>query len=78
MNNIETKKGVWIITQEEGEDRINISCQIGYKQAKLIAQQFDSSDGLYLYNYEDLRDLAVAILRFEKEKHNKESILNNL
>lgn len=78
MNDIEATKGVWIITQQEGENRINISCPIEHKQAKMITQQLHSQNRLEIYRYEDLRDLAIAILRFEKEKHSKESILNNL
>jgi hypothetical protein len=41
-------------------------------------QQLCDINGLGIYGYEHLKDLAIAILLFEKEKQIKESIMFDL
>lgn len=62
---MESEKGIWKITSGKG-DRIYIKCS---DSSKIIhPDDLTGLNGLGMYGYENLKDLAVAILRFEKEK----------
>ena len=70
-----TKKGIWKISNGKG-DRIYINCT---DESKIMhPQQICESNGLGMYGYDHLKDLAIAILRFEKEKQNSESIMGEV
>jgi hypothetical protein len=65
------KRNLIYITSGKG-DRIYIKCSDSSKIIVIFVKtKLD-------YGYENLKDLAVAILRFEKEKQNKESIINDI
>lgn len=68
---MEVEKGIWQISTGKG-DRIYIRCTNEDRvfHPELICE----SNGLGIHGYENLKDLAIAILRFEKEKIKQESI----
>ena len=70
-----SEKGIWEISTGKG-NRIYINC----KDEEQIAHpdKLCDSHGLGIYGYSHLKDLAIAILRFEKQKQEKESIVSNL
>lgn len=72
---METAKGIWKISTGKG-DRIYINCA---DESKTIhPQELCYNNGLGIYGYEHLKDLAIAILRFEQQKQNLESIMNEV
>jgi hypothetical protein len=72
---MEEGKGIWKITSGKG-NRIYINCN---DESKIMhPQELCKLNGLGMYGYENLKDLAVAILRFEKTIQESESILNQV
>jgi hypothetical protein len=72
---MQTDKGIWKISKGKG-DRIYINCT---DESKIMhPQELCGNNGLGMYGYEHLKDLAIAILRFEKEKQNSESIMSEI
>lgn len=61
-----TESGIWKISQGKG-NRIYINCVDDEKI--LHPQELCKGNGLGMYGYEHLKDLAIAILRFEKEQN---------
>jgi len=70
-----TEKGIWKISEGKG-DRIYINCN--GEEHIIHPNDLCGLNGLGIYGYEHLKDLAVAILRLEKEKQNVDSIINNI
>jgi hypothetical protein len=70
-----TKSGIWKISKGKG-NRIYINCLDDNKI--LHPQELCGMNGLGMYGYEHLKDLAVAILRFEKEQNKINSIENDV
>lgn len=70
-----TEKGIWGISEGKG-NRIYIQCS--GEEYVMHPDQLCGLNGLGIYGYEHLKDLAIAILRFEKEKQNVDSISNNV
>ena len=73
---IETESGIWKISTGKG-NRIYIKCS--NKKNVFHEDHLCSNNGLGIYGYGHLQDLASAILMFEKQKHKDEdeSIINN-
>lgn len=72
---MEAKHGIWKISDGKG-DRHYINCESDLQV--IHPQELCNANGLGLYGYETLKDLAIAILKFEKEKQNSESIINQI
>ena len=70
---MKAKKGIWEISKGKG-DRHYIRCNDDKKI--MHADDLCGMNGLGMYGYENLQDLAMAILRFDKEKRDQESIMN--
>lgn len=69
---MESEKGIWKISTGKS-DRFYINCT---DESKIMhPQEICKMNGLGMYGYENLKDLAIAILLFEKEKFKRESIL---
>ena len=70
-----SEKGIWKISTGKG-DRICINCT---DESKIMhPQELCKNNGLGMYGYEHLKDLAIAILRFEKERQQSESIMGEV
>lgn len=72
---MESKKGIWEINTGKG-DRIYIKCND--KSQIMHPEELCGNNGLGIYGYEHLKHLAVAILKFERERQNLESIWYDL
>ena len=72
---MEAKKGIWKVSEGKG-NRIYINCED--KTKVMHPQSLCEMNGLGMYGYENLKDLAIAILRFEKQKQNNESITDSV
>lgn len=72
---MKTKKGIWEISQGKN-DRVYINCSDSEKilHPKLIC----GMNGLGIYGFENLQDLAIAILEFEKQIQKENSIIGKL
>ena len=62
------KKGIWEITKGKN-NRVYIECKDGSKI--MHPEQLCKMNGLGIYGHENLKDLAIAILIYEKEKQIK-------
>lgn len=70
-----TESGIWKISTGKG-NRIYINCK---DDAPILhPQELCKMNGLGMYGYEHLKDLAIAILRFEKERNKIDSIENQV
>lgn len=70
-----TESGIWKISKGKG-NRIYINCK--NEEPILHHQELCKMNGLGMYGYEHLKDLAIAILRFEKELNKENSIENQM
>lgn len=72
---MDANHGIWAIKTGKG-NRMYINC----KDDSKIMHPADLSgmNGLGIYGYEHLKELAIAILKFEKVKNYSESILGAL
>lgn len=65
------EQGIWTISTGKG-NRIYIKCN---DEEKIMhPENIAGLSGLGIYGYENLKDLAVAILKFEKQKQYGESV----
>lgn len=72
---MEATKGIWKVSKGKN-DRLYIRCD---DESKIMhPEDLCGLNGLGMYGYENLKDLAVAILRYEKEKQMSESILGKI
>lgn len=69
------EKGIWKITKGKG-NRIYIKCNDDSQV--MHPQELCGMNGLGICGFEHLKDLAIAILRFEKQKQDEESIMGNV
>lgn len=67
--------GVWKVGKGKG-NRHYIHCDNAEKVAH--PDQLCDINGVCIYGYENLKDLAIAILRFEAQKNKSESIIENI
>ncbi|KXX72758.1 hypothetical protein [Flammeovirga sp. SJP92] len=67
---MESKKGIWEIKKGKN-NRVYIECN---DESKIMhPQNLCKMNGLGVYGYENLKDLSIAILKYEKEgQHNEE------
>jgi hypothetical protein len=72
---MESEKGIWKIQTGKG-NRIYINCNDESKT--MHPQSLCHQNGLGIYGYENLKDLAIAILLFEKENQKSESIMGEI
>lgn len=72
---MKAEKGIWKISTGKG-NRIYINCN--NDQKIMHPQELSKANGLGIYGYEELKDLGIAILRFEKQKQEAESISGNI
>lgn len=70
-----TEKGIWKVSQGKG-NRVYINCK--NEEPILHPQELCKMNGLGMYGYEHLKDLVIAILRFEKLKQQIDSIENDI
>jgi len=70
---MKAKYGIWEIKEGKG-DRVYIHCT-GNNRV-MHPEQLTGLNGLGVYGITNLKDLAVAILKFEKQCNDKESIIN--
>ena len=70
-----TNCGIWDVSRGKG-DRIYINCN--NSEAILHPGELCGVNGLGMYGYEHLKDLAVAILRFEKAENESNSIMSKV
>ena len=69
------EKGIWKVSNGKG-NRMYINCT---DEDKIMhPESLCGINGLGMYGYEHLKDLAVAILRFEKEQQDKDSIMGSV
>jgi hypothetical protein len=72
---MKAEKGIWKITTGKG-NRVYIECD---DESKVMhPKDLCGNNGLGVYGYEHIKDLAIAILRFEKEKQESESIMKEV
>ena len=72
---MEAKKGIWKVSLGNG-DRMYIDYT---DESKIIHPlEIFGINRIGIYGYENLKDLAIAILRLEKEKQLQESILSEV
>jgi len=72
---MKSKKGIWEVSTGKC-DRIYINCKD--KDKIMHPQDLCSHNGLGMYGYHHLKDLAIAILLFEKQQQYNESIMFGL
>jgi len=72
---MKVERGIWKISTGKG-NRIYINCDD--ESRVMHPQDLCNMNGLGMYGYEHLKDLAIAILKFEKEKQENESINSGL
>ena len=72
---MEAEKGIWEVSKGKG-DRIYIRCKDD--DNIMHPEKLCGNNGLGIYGYEHLKDLAIAILRFEKKKQDSDSIMGNM
>jgi len=70
---MESENGIWKISEGKG-NRIYINCSDA--NGVIHPESLCKANGLGMYGYEHLKDLAIAILKFEKGKQDTESIMN--
>jgi hypothetical protein len=72
---MKAQKGIWTVQQGKG-DRVYIECN---DESKIMhPSDICGINGMGMYGYEHLKDLAIAILRYDKEKLESESIISQV
>jgi hypothetical protein len=72
---MEATKGIWKISKGKG-DRLYINCLDS--GVTMHPDQINFMNGMGIYGYDNLKDLAIAILLYEKKVQESESILNQV
>lgn len=72
---MKAEKGIWKIETGKG-DRVYINCD--REESVAHPQLICKENGMCIYGYDNLKDLAIAILRFERDKQAAESIASQI
>lgn len=72
---MEAKKGIWRVSSGKG-NRMYINCSDDDRISH--PEELSRTNGLLVYGFEQLKDLAIAILLYEKKVQHQESILGQL
>ena len=72
---MKTEYGIWEISTGRN-DRVYIKCTD--PSQVMHSESLCGTSGLGIYGYSNLKDLGVAILKFEKERNAKNSILSKV
>lgn len=67
-------EGIWRISQEPGR-KVRVTC---LDDNEVLQPEDLCECGIGFHEDEHLEDLAIAILRFEKQKHELNKAINNL
>lgn len=77
---MKVKQGIWTVSKGKG-DRHYINCDSSDDRngcGVMHPDQLAKSNGVGMYGYQHLKDLGVAILKFEKLINESDSILSQV